>query len=79
MHRDEKYLRLMLQYVSKLWTQYALPQNSPPLPHDIWWNEPDYQELLSRTVALARATPLLSHIAQPVPHPDANDGRLFLD
>lgn len=79
MQRDEAYLRLMLQYVSKLWVQYALPASSSPPPHNIWWNEPGYQALLSRTVALARATPLLAHIAEPAVHPDAVDERLFLD
>ena len=79
MQRDEVYLRLLLQYVSKLWVQFALPAYSPPPPPNIWWNEPDYQALLSRTVALARTTPLLSHIEEPVAHPDALDGRLFLD
>ena len=79
MHRDEAYLRLMLRYVSKLWVQYALPPSSPPPPHNIWWNEPDYQSLLNQTVAIARATPLIFHIAEPAAHPDAIDGRLFLD
>ena len=80
MQRDEAYIRLMLGYISKLWIQIMeSTPSSPPLPQNIWWNESDYQRLLSRTLGLARATPLLAHIAEPGVHPEALDGRLFLD
>lgn len=43
MHRDDAYLRQMLGYVSRLWTEHALPPRAPPPPQNIWWKETEYQ------------------------------------
>ena len=61
MWRDDEYVRAMLGFVSRLYTEHVLP-GRPPLVN-IFWGLPEYVSFLERTVALADGAAVVAHIS----------------
>lgn len=73
MARDDGYLQLMLGVLSTFYLTYV--RRLQPPPQDMFWARPEYQRLISRTLEIARGTPLLAF--EPKPElPSKADSRL---
>jgi len=74
--RDDAYLKVMLDFISTLYTVYALNNRSPPT--NIFMDLPEYQRFLQQTVAIANGAELVLHVPADETHSPKNDQRAFL-
>ncbi len=77
MWRDEEYLKAMLDFVSRVYTQHVLLGRPPP--GNIFWGLPEYKKFLERTIALADGAAVVARVPSgEVQHAPGADVRAFL-
>jgi radial spoke head protein 9 len=75
--RDDEYIKAMLGFISRLYTEHVLPGQEPP--PDLWARLPDYGAFLRRTAAMAEAATVVARVpAEEVVRAAAGDKRAFL-
>lgn len=77
MWRDEEFIRDMLHFVSRVYTEHVLPDWPPPV--NIFWGLPEYEQFLDRTNALANGATIVTQVpAAAVQRSSGSDQRAFL-